>query len=137
MNVLVYAFREDAPGHSQFRAWLDAARADDEPIALCDVVLSGFVRVATNPRVFIGAAPIADALAFARALRDDPGTAIVTPGERCWDIFDRLCGEADARGNLVSDAYIAALAIETGCELITTDRDFSRFPGLRWRHPLA
>jgi len=62
---------------------------------------------------------------------------VVSPGERHWDIFTRLCKLADAKGNLVSDPFHAALAIESGAEWITTDRDFARFPGLLWRHPLA
>ena len=62
---------------------------------------------------------------------------IEQPAARHWAIYEQLCVAAGAKGNLVSDAFIAALAIESGCELITTDRDFARFPGLRWRHPLA
>ncbi len=135
--MLVYAFKEGAPDHDRFREWLDGAIDSDEPLGLSDLVLSGFVRVATHPRIFAPPASIADALAFASALRAQPNTVIVMPGERHWDIFDRLCRDAGARGSLVADAYHAALAIESGCEWITTDRDFSRFPGLRWRHPLA
>jgi toxin-antitoxin system PIN domain toxin len=81
--------------------------------------------------------PVLAALAFANAVRSQPAAVVVAPGDRHWMIFERLCGAADARGNLVPDAYLAALAIESGAELITADRDFSRFPGLRWRHPLA
>ena len=66
-----------------------------------------------------------------------PNRVEVVPGERHWAIFSRLCREAGARGNLIPDAWFAALAIESGCEWITTDRDYARFPGLRWRHPLA
>jgi hypothetical protein len=61
----------------------------------------------------------------------------LAPGERHWDIFQRLCREVNAKGNLIPDAYLAALAIESGSEWITTDRDYARFPGLRWRHPLV
>ncbi len=100
-------------------------------------MLSGFIRIATHPRIFDPPAPIGHALAYTNALRSQPNAVIVTPGPRHWEIFDRLCRAADAKGNLVPDAYLAALAIESGCEWITTDRDFSRFPGLRWRHPLA
>lgn len=82
-------------------------------------------------------APIEQALAFADALRDQPTAVLLGPGPRHWGIFERLCLEAGAKGNLVPDAYLAALAIESGAELITTDRDFARFPGLRWRHPLS
>jgi uncharacterized protein len=133
----VYAFHEGAPDHRRHRAWLESAIASDEPFGLSELVLSGFVRVATHPRVFDPPAPTDRALAFAGALRSQPGALIVAPGPRHWEIFDRLCRAVDARGNLVPDAYLAALAIESGSEWITTDRDFSRFPGLRWRHPLA
>jgi toxin-antitoxin system PIN domain toxin len=77
------------------------------------------------------------ALAFADALRAQPNAVVVAPGDRHWGIFRQLCIGAGAKGNLVADAYLAALAIESGSEWITTDRDFSRFAGLRWRHPLA
>lgn len=99
-------------------------------------MLSGFVRVATNPKVFDPPSTTSQALDFANAVRGQPGAAIVGPGDRHWAIFERLCLTAGAKGNLVPDAYLAALAIESGAELVTTDRDFSRFFGLRWRHPL-
>ena len=137
MNVLVYAFHEGAPDHERYRAWLEVVMASDEPMGISELVLSGFVRVATHPRVFSPPAPVDDALAFADALRDQPGAVVLAPGRRHWQIFGRLCVDAAAKGNLVADAYLAALAIETGSEWITTDRDFSRFPGLRWRHPLT
>jgi len=135
--VLVYAFHEGTPDHKRYREWLEAAVISDEPLGLSELVLSEFVRVATHPRIFSPPAPVADALAFVAALRAQPNAVIVMPGERHWGIFDRLCRDAGARGNLVADAYLAALAIESGCEWITTDRDFSRFPSLRWRHPLT
>jgi toxin-antitoxin system PIN domain toxin len=75
------------------------------------------------------------ALTFVRAIRDAPNAVAIEPGPRHWDLFERLCVQGGAKGNLVADAYLAALAIESGCEWITTDRDFARFPGLRWRHP--
>ena len=135
--MLVYAFHEGAPDHERYRAWLEATIASDEPVGVSELVLSGFVRVATHPRIFSPPAPIDQALAFASALRTQPNAVILTPGPRHWEIFERLCLAAGAKGNLVADAYLAALAIEAGSEWITTDRDFSRFPGLRWRHPLA
>ena len=73
----------------------------------------------------------------ASALREQPNRVPVDPGPRHWTIFERLCQESRAKGNLVADAYLAALAIESGCEWVTTDRDYSRFPGLRWQSPLA
>ena len=74
---------------------------------------------------------------FVGRIRSGPNCGPVTPGERHWEIFVRLCEAAGAKGNLVPDAYLAALAIESGSEWISTDRDFSRFPELRWRHPLV
>jgi toxin-antitoxin system PIN domain toxin len=137
VNVLVYAFHEGAPDHRGYRGWLESTIVSDEPFGLSNLVLSGFVRVATHPRVFDPPAPTERALAFADALRSQPNAVLVAPGSRHWEIFERLCRAVDAKGNLVPDAYLAALAIESGSEWITTDRDFSRFPGLRWRHPLA
>lgn len=104
---------------------------------MSELVLSGFVRVVTNPRVFSPPSDIGKALRFADTLRSHPNAVVVAPGPRHWEIFSRLCREADTKGNLVADAYLAALAIESGSEWITDDRDFSRFPGLRWRHPLG
>jgi len=137
VNVLVYAFHEGAADHPRYRDWLEAAVGSDEPIGLSDLVLSGFVRIATHPRIFERPAPIGRALKFADALRSQPTATVLAPGPRHWQIFGRLCREAGAKGNRVADAYHAALAIESGSEWITTDRDFSRFAGLRWRHPLA
>lgn len=137
VNVLVRAFHAGTPDHARYRAWLEATIASDEPFGVAELVLSGFVRVATHPRVFDPPAPTGDALAFAAALRSQPNAVIVAPGPRHWGIFERLCVASGAKGNLVPDAYLAALAIESGSEWVTTDRDFSRFAGLRWRHPLA
>ncbi len=137
VNVLVYAFREDAPGHVAYRAWIDGLVGTDEAYAVSDHVLGGFLRVVTHPRVFRPPTPIEPALGFTDAFRHRPNAVLVTPGPRHWRIFTRLCREADARGNLVPDAWLAALAIESGSEFVTTDGDYARFPGLRWRHPLA
>lgn len=136
VNVLIYAFRPDAPQHRVFRSWLTARFEGDEPVGLADAVLSGVLRVLTHPRALNPPDPIEAALEYVEALRAQPLAVRVAPGERHWAIFTRLCREANAKGNLVPDAYLAALAIESGAELVTTDRDFARFRGLRWRHPL-
>jgi toxin-antitoxin system PIN domain toxin len=104
---------------------------------VADLVLAGFLRVVTHPRVFATPSPLEDALDFVARLRAQPGCVVLAPGPRHWEVFTRLCRVAGAKGNLVPDAYLAALAIETGSEWITTDRDYARFAGLRWRHPLA
>ncbi len=135
VNVLVYAHREDSPNHAACLGWLESTINGDESFGLSELVLSGFVRVVTHPKVFAKPSPLATALEFAEQLRSRPNGVPVSPGRRHWDIFCALCRDASAKGNLVADAYLAAMAIEAGCEWITTDRDFSRFKGLRWRHP--
>jgi uncharacterized protein len=136
VNVLVYAHREDAAHHAACREWLEGVINGNESYGLSELVLSGFVRVVTHPKVFTRPSSLAEALEFTEQLRSRPNCVPVTPGRRHWDIFRALCVAAAAKGNLVPDAYLAAMAIEAGCEWITTDRDFSRFKGLRWRHPV-
>lgn len=136
VNILVYAHREDADNHRAYREWLEGVINGDEAYAVSDLVLSGFVRIVTHPRIFAKPTGLGDALSFSAQLREPPTSVAVQPGPRHWDIFRHLCSASGARGNLVPDAYLAALAIEAGCEWITTDRDFSRFPRLRWRSPL-
>jgi toxin-antitoxin system PIN domain toxin len=137
VNVLVHAFHDGAPDHARYRDWLETVVASPEPFGVSELVLSGFVRVATHPRVFDPPASTTSAVEFAAALRAQPNAVLIAPGRRHWDIFVSLCDAVGARGNLVPDAYLAALAMESGSEWVTTDRDFSRFPGLRWRHPLT
>jgi toxin-antitoxin system PIN domain toxin len=137
VNVLVYAHRQDAPGHKDYLHWLQDVLASDEAYGISDLVLSGFLWIVTHPRVFNPPSPLDAALAFAEQVRSQPNCVPIAPGPRHWDIFAGLCLAAGVKGNLVPDAYLAALAIESGSEWITTDRDFSRFPGLRWRHPLT
>lgn len=135
VNVLIYAHREDAPEHPRYAAWLRGLTASAAPFALSGVVLAGFLRIVTNPRIFNPPTPMDTAIAFCEGLVTRPRAVIVAPGRQHWDIFVSLC--RDIQGPLVSDAYLAALAIEHGCELMTTDSDFARFPGLRWAHPLG
>lgn len=137
VNVLVYAHRRDARDHQRYLDWLERISNGDDAYGMADLVLSGFLRVVTHPRVFSPPSPLSDALAFASALRERPNCVPVAPGPRHWALFASLCDRTGARGNLIPDAYLAALAIESGSEWITTDRGFARFPGLRWRHPLA
>lgn len=136
VNVLVYAHRTDSTHHAGCRAWVEGVINGDEAYGLAELVLSGFVRVVTHPKIFNKPSPLVDALALTAQLRNRPNCVLLAPGARHSEIFGRLCIEAKAKGNLVPDAYLAAIAIEMGCEWITTDRDFSRFNGLRWRHPL-
>lgn len=136
VNVLVYAHRPDARDHTKYRRWLEGAMDSGETFGISEIALSGFVRIVTHPRIYPDPTPIEDALGYARELRQHDSCALVSPGARHWEIFDHLCRKAGVKGALVTDAYFAALAIESGAEWITTDRDYARFPGLSWRHPL-
>lgn len=137
VNVLIYAFRRDLPQHTLCRAWLAEVVLGDARFGLSPLVLSAVIRITTNPRIFKTPSTIHEAFAFCDNLLGQPHCQIVQPGERHWDILRRLCIETDTRGSRVSDAWFAALAIESGCEWITLDRDYARFPGLRWQVPAA
>jgi toxin-antitoxin system PIN domain toxin len=136
VNVLVYAHRAELPDHDRFHKWLDACVESDQAFGIADVVLSGFLRIVTHPGIMKPPTPLEQALQAVEKLRGRPNCVVIAPGPRHWEIFTRLCRVAGVKGNLVPDAYLAGLAIESGSEWITTDRDYSRFPGLRWRHPL-
>ena len=135
VNVLIYAHREDAPEHARYATWLRMLTVSAEPFALSEIVLAGYIRLVTNKKIFSPPTPMETAIAFCQRLAARPRAVLVRPTPRHWEVFVKLC--RDIEGPLVSDAYLAALAIEHGCELITTDSDFARFAGLRWRHPLS
>jgi toxin-antitoxin system PIN domain toxin len=135
VNVLIYAFIREAHEHERYRDWLHALVNGDEPFGISHHVCSGFLRIVTNPRIYTPPASIEDALEFIELLLSHPLCTVVSPGARHWEIFAGLCRTSKARGNLVPDAYFAALAIESGNEWVTTDGDYGRFPGLRWRRP--
>ena len=138
VNVLVYAHRADGClEHRAYADWITNLATGEESFGISELVLSGFVRVVTNPRVFKTPTSPARALAFCDALRDRPQAVSLVHGPRSWPIFTRLCRDLPARGKLVADAWHAALAIEHGCEWISTDGDFARFTGLKWTHPLS
>jgi len=132
VNVLIYAFRKDSPHHAEAFAWLAGVIGGDEQFGVSPLALSALVRITTNAR-FRQPSTHAEAFAFCQDLMDQPHCLFVEPGRDHWRIFSRLCIDANATGPLVSDAWYAALAIEHGCEWITFDADFARFPRLRWR----
>lgn len=136
VNVLIYAHRQDAVDHERYLEWLHKLVNGRMAYGVSDLVLSSFLRIATHPRIFEPPSRLDEALEFIEALRSKPNAVTVDPGTRHWSIFVDLCERAGAKGNLVPDAYLAALAIESGSEWVTTDRDYARFPGLIWRHPL-
>ena len=116
VNILVYAHRSDSPNHAQFRKWLEAVLDGDSAFGVVDLVLSGFVRIVTHPRIFKDPSSLSDALRFISEIRNRSNCVVVTPGQHHWDLFLRLCRQCTARGNLVPDAYLAAIAIEGGFE---------------------
>ncbi len=137
VNVLIYAHREDStPEHDRYAAWLTRLATGPEPFALSVLVLAGVVRIVTNARVFERPSTDDEVFAFIAELVDRPTARVVGPGPDHLAIFERLCRQAGAAGKLVADAQHAAVAIEHGCTLVSTDADFGRFPDLRWRHPL-
>ena len=135
VNILVHAFRSDSSEHKRCRFWLDGVVNGDARYGIAPQVLSGVIRVSTHPKVFVRPSRMDEVLHFCNVLMSPFHCVVVQPSDRHWEIFSRLCVEADVRGNLVTDAWFAALAIESGCEWITLDRDYARFPGLRWRVP--
>lgn len=136
VNVLINAHREDAVHHQEYEAWFTRQVASNKHFGMSELALSAFVRIVTNPRIYAIPTSIDDALATVQRIRVRPNCVIVSPGEKHWDVFAGLCRRTGARGPLVSDAYFAALAIESDCEWISDDGDYGRFPGLRWRRPL-
>jgi len=137
VNVLIYAFRKDVPQHADSRRWLVDVVEGDAPFGVSPAALAALVRITTNPRAFKMPSEVDEAFRFCDNLLGQPHCHVVEPGERHWAIFRRLCVQTDTRGARVTDAWFAALAIESGCEWITFDRDFARFPGLAWRVPTA
>jgi uncharacterized protein len=136
VNVLVYAHRRDAARHAEYRRWLEDLVNGAGSFAASPLVLSGFLRIVTNPRVFRTPTPMETALRFTQELVDRENCVVVAPGPRQWEIFTSLCRTHDLKGNLVPDAYFAALAIESGCTWATTDGDYARFASLSRIHPL-
>ena len=129
VNVLLAGFRADHVHHRPARAFLDDARS--QTLGISDVALSSLVRLATNPRVFVQPDTVDAVLDYIDALLDPP-VQVVIAGTGHWPRFARLCRELGLRGNLVPDAYLAALALEQRAELVTFDRGFGRYPRLRW-----
>lgn len=136
VNTFIYAHRPESPRFEEHRAWLTSALSAAEPFGVSELVLSSFVRIVTNHRVFVEPTPPALAFDFCAAVLSSPSAVALRPGPRHWRIFESLCRDVGARGNVVPDAFLAALAIEHGATWVSGDRGFARFPGLRWTLPL-
>ena len=137
VNVLIYAHRSDStPEHESYAKWLTDVAVGREPFAISTLAVVGFVRIVTNARVFDRPSTLDEAFAFTGELLNQPNARVIGPGPEHLTIFEELCRSSGATGKLVADAQHAAIAIENGCTLVTTDSDFDRFPALRWQHPL-
>ncbi len=136
-NVLVYASISSVPQYAAARAWLNERLNGTAPIGLPWPSLLGFVRIASNPRIFEHPVPIGEAWKQIENWLDCPPVWVPLPTERHREILGPLLGAIGGRANLVPDAHLAALALEHGLILCSSDGDFARFPGLRWENPLA
>ena len=136
-NLLLSAYHPRAEQHEQSRAWLEAVLSGPGLVRFAWLTLWGFLRIVTNPRVFERPLSAAEADAAISSWLAQPVAGIVEPGERHWDILRSLVSDGQTVGPLVMDAVLAALAIEHGATVYTSDRDFSRFPGVKWVNPLA
>ncbi len=136
VNILVQVHREDADSHAAISEWLHHRLREPAGVAVSDLALSGCLRVVTHSRIFSRPTPLKSALEFVQDFRARSRVHVLEPSENHWNIFLDLCRKNDARGNLIPDAYHAALAMETGSQWASLDRGFSRFRGLNWLHPL-
>ena len=137
VNVLVLAHRADQEEHEPVRTWLEGEVNSDRPFFLADIAVAGFLRIVTNPRIYRRPTSLETAVAFVDGLVVQPTCVPVAAGARHWPILRGLLRGADARGNLVPDAHLAAIAVEHGATVATRDRGFARFPDLRWLDPLS
>jgi toxin-antitoxin system PIN domain toxin len=135
-NLLLYAYHERAAEHAAARAWLEQTLSGSELVRFPWLTLWAFLRISTSPRVFERPLSATEAIAAVDSWLEQPVAAVAEPGERYWKIMGGLMREGQVAGPLVMDAAIAALAIEHGATLHSTDRDFARFAGLKWRNPL-
>lgn len=136
-NLLLHAYNPRSREHDVARRWLEAALSGAAPVRMAWFTIWAFLRITTHPRVFERPLSFDEAAAIVSSWLAQPCLGVVEPGDRHWEILSGLAGPGQAVGPLVMDAVLAALAIEHGATLHTTDRDFARFEGLRWTNPLA
>jgi toxin-antitoxin system PIN domain toxin len=135
-NILLYAEDKLSPQHEAARTWWDAQLSGSSPVCLCWTVISVFIRIASNSRVFENPLSVAQTIKRVQSWLDQPCVRLIEPTDRHWPVFQLMLTEGQALGNLVMDAHFAALAVQHGCELMSTDMDFARFPRLKWANPL-
>jgi toxin-antitoxin system PIN domain toxin len=135
-NLLLYAYHPRAAQHAASRAWLEEALTGPELVRFAWLTVWAFLRIGTNPRAFERPLSTAEAEAAVASWLAQPVAGILDPGERHWEILRGLMRGGQTTGPLVMDAVLAAIALEHGATLCTTDRDFSRFADLKWTNPL-
>ena len=136
VNVLVYAHRQDVKDHLLYLGWLESVINSNIAYGFSELVLSGFIRIVTHPKIFEQPSTVESAVAFAQQIRAGSHAISLAAGNQHWKIFLDCMAQISAKGNDVPDAYHAALAKEWDCEWVTTDKGFRRFKKLRVRHPL-
>jgi uncharacterized protein len=137
VNLLLYAVDADAPSHEKARAWLEGALSGTEEVGFPWAVLSGFVRISTNPAAFEEPMDAGEAFSYVEEWLGRPVASTLAPGPDHAGLMRELLRPLGTAGNLTSDAHLAALAIEHGAELCSSDNDFDRFDRLRWANPLS
>jgi hypothetical protein len=135
-NLLLYASDTSSAHHQASRRWVENTLSSEETVGVAWAVVLAFLRVGTNPRIRRNAFSLQEAVALVAGWLERPNVTLLNPGERHWEILREMMTRGQARGPLVTDAHLAALAIEHGAALATTDRDFARFPGLKFFNPL-
>jgi toxin-antitoxin system PIN domain toxin len=135
VDVFVYAARSDVGRHQEFREWLESTLSGTESVGVSESVLASVIRITTNRRIFCRPSTLDEILEFTGAVLDAPSAVALRPGPRHWELFTTLCRAGGAKGDLVPDAFLSALAIESGATLVTADQGMRRWPGVRVRHP--
>ena len=136
LNLLIHAYHRGSAKHREARSWWERLLNGSTPVGLAWVTMLGFLRITTHRGILDRPMPVHDACQIARSWLARPTATILHPGDRHATVLFGLLETLGTAGNLTSDAHLAALAIEYQAELHTTDADFARFPGLRWRNPL-
>ena len=136
VNLLLYAYNGDAEQHEAAVGWLESVLAGSEPIGLTWTTILGFLRMGTHPRMFPNPMTVEEATSVVNGWLQHPAVVVLASGDRHWEILQQMIVTGKVSGPLITDAHLAATAVEHGAVLFTTDRDFARFPGLRWQNPL-
>lgn len=136
-NILLYAYDPSSERHDQARAWIEEVFSGGNLVGIPWQTAHAFLRVVTNPKLTVRRVTAEEAAQIVDSWTAQPNVRFLGPSEQHWNVLRRMLVEGQARGPLVTDAQLAALTIEHGGELYTTDRDFARFPGLRWKNPLV